>query len=291
MMATARESVAAVASEDTDDANADVAALRLRVTNEYGAWGGADFYPWKFIVEPHRTSVMTIANPRDEFEYAWSLEHKEGTGVGVEAAISNQTTSVDGTQLSAVFTRAGATYSIVLSERARASSETSRSLTEHVKCKYVRRELRRLTESDLEEYLKATAAVHRLSLAEGQRLYGSKFKNYEYFTAKHLDRRSLLECTPYHKGDVFLTAHAAFNLEFEQALQSINPLLSSPYWVRLSAESAASPHGTQSPCHRLLRVVAMSQCVSRRAQPHAIDRLARSQSTNDPPSLVHAMLC
>lgn len=47
--------------------------------------------------------------------------------------------------------------------------------------------------ADLVSFLMALALhpyvpqVHRLSAAEGAQLYGSEFKNYEYFTAKHLD--------------------------------------------------------------------------------------------------------
>lgn len=35
--------------------------------------------------------------------------------------------------------------------------------------------------------LRCNGQVHRLSAAEGVQLYGNAFKNYEYFTAKHLD--------------------------------------------------------------------------------------------------------
>ena len=67
--------------------------------------------------------------------------------------------------------------------------------------------------------------------------------------------REALECTPYHKGDVFLTAHAAFNMEFEQALQAIDPTIASPFWVRLALSAArhralalvVDPHDPQHP--------------------------------------------
>ena len=38
------------------------------------------------------------------------------------------------------------------------------------------------------------------------------------------------ECTPYHNGKVFFTAHAAFSLELEQSLQSVDARVSLPYW-------------------------------------------------------------
>jgi hypothetical protein len=42
------------------------------------------------------------------------------------------------------------------------------------------------------------------------------------------------ECFPYvgpfHGSNAFLTAHAAFTLELEQALQAVDPAISQPYW-------------------------------------------------------------
>ena len=39
--------------------------------------------------------------------------------------------------------------------------------------------------------MNATALVHTLSLAAGQARFGPKFKNYEYFTRKHLAQITL----------------------------------------------------------------------------------------------------
>ena len=69
-----------------------------------------------------------------------------------------------------------------------------------------------------------------MDLLEGQKVYGPRFKNYETFTKKHLWKMTLEQCTPFHDGPVFFTAHAAFDMEMEQALQSINPSISLPYW-------------------------------------------------------------
>ena len=62
-------------------------------------------------------------------------------------------------------------------------------------CKYVRREIRSLSTSDRDRYFAALEIVHRMSLDEGIALYGDKFKNYEYFTAKHLNAQSMNDCT------------------------------------------------------------------------------------------------
>ena len=41
---------------------------------------------------------------------------------------------------------------------------------------------------------------------------------------------SLDDCTPYHNGNVFFPAHAAFSLELEQSLQAIDASIAMPYW-------------------------------------------------------------
>lgn len=96
--------------------------------------------------------------------------------------------------------------------------------------KYVRREVRQLTTKDRERYLAATASFHRLDAEAGRRQYGAKFTNYKESVTKHLARMSLDKCTPFHGYDTFLTSHEGFVLEFEQALQSIDPRISAPYW-------------------------------------------------------------
>jgi hypothetical protein len=110
------------------------------------------------------------------------------------------------------------------------SGEKSLTMTETVMCKYVRRELRQLTTKDRERFLAATATFHRMDAKEGRAKYGVKFTNYQEATIKHLSKMTLDGCTPYHGYDTFFTAHEAFVLEFEQALQTIDPAISAPFW-------------------------------------------------------------
>ena len=51
---------------------------------------------------------------------------------------------------------------------------------------------------------------------------------------------------PFHGSNAFLTSHAAFTLELEQSLQSIDSAITQPYWdftldAKLSAEEANHP--------------------------------------------------
>jgi hypothetical protein len=94
-------------------------------------------------------------------------------------------------------------------------------------CKYVRRELRDLTDSDREAYFSAMEVIAKVAEHEGKATYGNKFKNLAYFAQKHIHGPG---CSPYHGGLSFVTAHAAFTLELDQALQLVAPSVATPYW-------------------------------------------------------------
>ena len=91
--------------------------------------------------------------------------------------------------------------------------------------------MRSLTSDDRETFLKALRVIYSTTdLASGQKLYGPRFRTGETFTKKHLWEMTLEGCTPFHDGPVFFTAHAAFDMEMEQALQSIDASIALPYW-------------------------------------------------------------
>ncbi|KAK7247978.1 hypothetical protein SO694_00086044 [Aureococcus anophagefferens] len=99
-----------------------------------------------------------------------------------------------------------------------------------VVCKYVRRELRQLSGDDREAYFAALERVHRTSSADGKRAYGAKFRSQKTFLLKHLGEDTVKGCSVFHGADAFLTGHAAFTLELEQALQAVDASVSAPYW-------------------------------------------------------------
>lgn len=97
--------------------------------------------------------------------------------------------------------------------------------------KYVRREFRTLTSDDRSRFIKALQTVYSLDDTTGQQLYGSKFRSAEYFLYKHLTGAGQTDCDHWHDGPALVTHHAAFTLEMEQALQSVDPTVTIPYWV------------------------------------------------------------
>ena len=164
----------------------------------------------------------------DAMTYHWTISHTATDGSG--DTIEDYATSGVGLQsLAYTFTDAATLYTV----SARAVSkggERVLKLHQEVMCKYVRREIRQLTTADRERYLAAVQVFHTMDATKGRKVYGPKFTNYAESVQKHLQRMTLDGCTPFHGYDTFLTAHEAFVLEFEQALQAVDPKIAAPYW-------------------------------------------------------------
>ena len=92
---------------------------------------------------------------------------------------------------------------------------------ERVACKYVRREIRQLSDEDRVAYLSALEVVARdapEALDAARARFGASFSNLDHFVRKHVFAPG---CTPYHSGLSFFTSHAAFTLEMDRALQQV----------------------------------------------------------------------
>lgn len=135
-----------------------------------------------------------------------------------------------------------------------------------VRVKYVRRELRSLTDQDREMFFNAVAVLQRVPSAVGQEVYGSNYYSKDFMTrlhlyygerteslfarespllerqqspcvvfAKHLIRSfceagGTKDCDHWHQGAGFVTSHMGLTLMYEQSLQAVNPAVSVPYW-------------------------------------------------------------
>eukprot|EP01035_Chromulina_nebulosa_P061298 gene61298-83840_t len=96
--------------------------------------------------------------------------------------------------------------------------------------KYVRREIRTLTEEDRNKFFNALRLIFSYNDVDGQAIYGSKFHSAEYFLYLHLQGAGTSDCDHWHDGAGILPNHVAITLQFEQSLQSIDPSISVPYW-------------------------------------------------------------
>ena len=120
--------------------------------------------------------------------------------------------------------------------------------------KYVRREIRSLTDIDREKFFNAVHILARVPTTTGQVMYGTDYKSkvqthrvstpnshipsqsltpyilQDYFNRVHLYYGGTADCDHWHQGAGFVTSHITFTLEYEKAIQSVFPDVSVPYW-------------------------------------------------------------
>lgn len=227
---------------DRSFAGTALEALEIELTNVYPRPSSLVLYPWSLLAEPHRSTTLRVVPAVSdageglsdaglaglgEMDFVWSITYFD-TGSKARVAVAE---NLNGSSVTWVFLQASLTYDVNVDVLDRATGSPLRSpLSAPVTCKYVRREIRSLTDTDRSRFLDATEKFYRLSAEEGKALYGYRFTNYQEATVKHLAKMTLDLCTPFHNADVFFTAHDAFVLEFEQALQAVDPSVSVPYW-------------------------------------------------------------
>ena len=207
----------------------------------YGTIETLDDLPWDALAEPFKKQLFSIDTftisdkivDVSDYIVCWSIDnnifHGDDTlimlnNTGIYDASVSITTKLSNTMTSnTVYT-----YDFTLA------------------VKYVRREIRTLTDEDRESFFTALELLYSLSETEGQRLYGSKFHNAEYFSYKHLTGAGTTDCDHWHDGAGIITHHMAFTLEFEQSLQSINPSIANPYW-EYGMDTYLYDHWSESP--------------------------------------------
>ena len=166
------------------------------------------------IAEPHRISVLSLSGV-SRFaagcEWAWRVDDTALASTGSVVRHS--------------FLKTGA-VSVSVSR----DGDLSTAGTFEVLVKYVRRELRSLADDDRERFLSAMRVLWSVPTVEGARQYGALYKGIEYFAQQHLRGSAEPSCDHWHDGAGVGTHHAAFTLEFEKALQAVDPAVSVAYW-------------------------------------------------------------
>mmetsp|Transcript_10107 Transcript_10107/g.13167 ORF Transcript_10107/g.13167 Transcript_10107/m.13167 type:complete len:693 (-) Transcript_10107:695-2773(-) len=173
-------------------------------------------YSWGQIVEPHRKTL---------FEAKFGFTDLEVENV---TWIIDGEVQLEGNPVEFTFTKLGQ-HSVTLIVSS-VDGQVLGLLESSVMCKYVRREIRSLTEEDRNEFLDTLFAVYTVPTESGNGLWGPKYKHISYFVDKHLTASAAKECDHWHDNMGLLNTHSAFTLEMEQALQAVNPRVAMAYW-------------------------------------------------------------
>ncbi|CAM9588108.1 unnamed protein product, partial [Hapterophycus canaliculatus] len=204
-------------------------ALSFEALNFYHVRDGkpALDYPWLKevkLIEPHRETTLVVTSPRDGYEYNWIVRGGEPEKADLRAEASGAEAVITLTILD--------DNVITLEEVEKTTGVVVRRLEEKVMVKYVRRELRTLTDEEREELFDAMFVLWsvRVDGGNGRELYGKDYADIYAINRLHYKAASPIDCDHFHDGLGFMTNHAMITNTFEASLQSVNPKLALPYW-------------------------------------------------------------
>lgn len=194
------------------------ATFSLSVTLQtYEYPDSASMLPWDLIVEPYKPNTLSIqsltlddASILKDATVVWHINGETYDGISIS--------------VSPTYTGAYDCY---------VTAEVGSSTYIHyftLASKYIRREIRTLTDNDRQRYLTALRALYTLSQDEGESLFGTKFVSAESLVYKHLNGAGTTDCDHWHDGAGIITHHSAYTLLAEQSLQAIDPSIAMPYW-------------------------------------------------------------
>ena len=219
---------AATASmNDSGDNYAVDGTVDIKITNNYDSsvqTGERYRYPWKYVAEPYRPSRLTIDVGSFSEEETYTSDSVTWFKWLVDGHVQGYGDSID-----VLFSELGE-HEIVVAMKGADIEASPKFVVFKVMVKYVRREIRRLTDLDRESYFNAVQLMSYVPTEVGQSLYGLKYKSKDYFNRLHLYYGGTNDCDHWHAGAGFVTSHVTLTLEFEQSVQAIFPSLSQPYW-------------------------------------------------------------
>jgi len=188
------------------------------------------------VAEPYRTTHLKAEVNSDSDDISddealetcsWTILQKTGIDDSSIYDYNESPTILSGQYVTHMFT-SPATYHV--SSTCTTTLGNVHTMEEDVECIYIRRELRDLTDMDLDIYLEAFKTMAMVTTTDGKELYGSHFHHLDHFVQMHLNAASLRSHDQIHDGMGVVTQHASITSKFELALQAIDPTIAVPYW-------------------------------------------------------------
>lgn len=187
------------AARPTQERNAGVSAgegagggLSLVAENEYGEYDrkALALYGLEMLVEPFRETRITASNLGGDStgRFYWLLVRADSSGLpheGVEAQVDAR----GGSYATVTLTEAGEKYALLV-QQLRADETVVAENRVTITCKYVRRELRDLTDADRTAFFSAMRELYTIPIEEGRAKYGEEFTSAKQLAAYHNTRVS-----------------------------------------------------------------------------------------------------
>lgn len=217
---------------DSPESAASSMSFRLEAWNKYtesqGHPGkGYPFVAEGLLIEPHVATTLRVMNTNLTFpKLRWNITQQTNVDGG-RFSLQNET-DLHTQDMQVLVTSVGA-YNVQLTGLDHDSSELFTETTQFL-CRYVRRSLRTIDAVDRNAFFDAFEVLMKTPDHEGKAIFGKDFRSLTHFVKLHLANAGDKEVDHIHDGLGFLTQHIALTMEFEEALQVINPAVTIPYW-------------------------------------------------------------
>jgi len=191
----------------------------------------SEIYKYKFlenykgIVEPHATMWLNVSDTTNSGDYYYKYT--------ICDTVTNECISGKNTEDSFSFgcKPLTSTYKVqVYQYHSRSNLYSSYYNDGYFMCMYVRREIRALTDEDLDKTMEAMWGLWKYDEDEGQELYGSGFHSYKYLLNFHYFNAAWIHSDHIHEGNGFAAQHIKMTNIFEVSMQAVDPSVSLPYW-------------------------------------------------------------
>ena len=210
-------------------ATSATASLSVRVASPvYGEPVVVAYLPWDTVAEPFKDQVLSLD---------WFTDAETGAVVPVDSSLDLSEYTVVWTVNGGRYTGETVVFRVDIPPQVLTCDVTvSRGGVEVASAeftmavKYVRREIRSLTEDDRNMFLQTLRLLYDVSTDDGRALYGDKYLSAETLLFRHLNGAGRTDCDHWHDGAGIVVQHLAFTLLAEQALQAVEPSLAMPYW-------------------------------------------------------------
>lgn len=181
---------------------------------------GGGLYPYEHIAQVFKETVLalTAQDPQlDRCSYKWTYMLDEDQGTIAQTGMS----------INVTFVKLGF-HEVKLD--ADCMNDDVANVEYNVMVNYVRREIRSLSESDRSLFFETLTVMYNTAMTHGRHKYGKNYRSIDYLVREHLYGAADKECDHWHDDAGIMTHHMGFTLELEQSLQSINALVTVPYW-------------------------------------------------------------
>ncbi|EGB07328.1 hypothetical protein AURANDRAFT_65038 [Aureococcus anophagefferens] len=236
----------AVATSAAPSSSPEVRASR--VVDAGSTVRSSEIYPFlaasgAALVEPHVETNLTVHGAPDEASadpetWAWTVVQQNDMGESSAVLqLGEYVGRFGSTSIVLVFHSVG---SYVATARWLGDVSTHVAAEANLICRYVRRNVRALSESERTRYLDGFQTLLRVNGTAGRRSFGAGYVSAHELTAVHLREAGQRLGDHMHDGVGFLTQHVALTSAFETSLQTIDASLAVPYWDFTEDRSAAS---------------------------------------------------